>query len=311
MSNEERELREAFQARAAEVPVGRPDEAGLARRLAAARRRRLQARLAGAAAVLVLVLGAVTLVAANDGEPENLVAGPGPSTSTSTVETSAATTEKTVPVETTVTAPPASTTGVAPTTSTTVARTTTAAPLPPLPDDALWPWPGTNVRFAGPEQAASDFARRFLGMATPQLSPPEVSGANATVDVRPLPTAAVRTVLSLRRLDVRGWIVVGCAAPSITVDQPVASATATSPLTVRGRTQAFEGHVDVEVRGDGSTTPIGRSFGTGASDQMEPYEATVTFARPAGPRGTVVVTEPRVDDGTQGPLAATVVRIRF
>lgn len=313
MSDHERELRDVLRSRAAEVPVGRADEPGLLRRLAATRRRRQQTRLTAVAAAVVLVLGAAALVATSDEEPSNLVAGPGPS-SMSTVETSSTTTVTAAPVETTV--PPA----VAPTTTapavtttvpTTLPRTTTtAAPLPPLPDDALWPWPGTTTRFASPEQVASDFARRFLGVGA-TLKAPKISGADATVEFTPGPTATLTTVLSLRRIDVRGWIVVGCAAPSIIVDQPAAGAAVSSPLTVRGRTQAFEGHVDVEVRSDGMTTPLGRSFGTGASDQMAPYEASVTFARPPMPRGTVVVTEPNAEDGAKGPLAATVVRIRF
>ncbi len=106
-------------------------------------------------------------------------------------------------------------------------------------------------------------------------------------------------------------MVVGCSADSIQVEQPLPGAAVSSPLTVRGRAQAFEGTVDVEVRRDGSSTPIGRGFGTGASDQMLPFEATVSFTRPPDPRGTVVVSEPRVDDSTRGPAAATVVRIRF
>lgn len=313
MSDHERDLRDALQARADQVPVGHADEAGLVQRIAAARRRRQHARLAAVAAAVALVLGATTLVAANDEEPSNLVAGPGPS-SVSTVETASTTTVTATPLETTV--PPAvapTTTAPAATTTapTTLPRTTTtAAPLPPLPDDALWPWPGTTTRFASPEQVASDFARRFLGVS-PFLKAPKISGAEATIEFTPGPTATLTTVVSLRRIDVRGWIVVGCAAPSIVVDQPAAGAAVTSPLTVRGRTQAFEGHVDVEVRSDGMTAPLGRSFGTGASDQMAPYEASVTFTRPPMPRGTVVVSEPNAEDGAKGPLAATVVRIRF
>ena len=44
---------------------------------------------------------------------------------------------------------------------------------------------------------------------------------------------------------------------------------------------------------------------------MMPFDATVTFTRPPVARGTVVAMEPRVDDGSQGPQVATVVRITF
>jgi hypothetical protein len=317
MSDQERDLRDALQARAGQVPVGRADEAGLVRRLAAARRRRQQARMGAAAAALVMVLGAATLVAADDEEPSNLIAGPDPSTTTSLTEVPS-TAALSIPVETSL--PSASMSSVAPVTSTaptTVPRTTTTTapppplpPLPPLPEDALWPAPGSTTTFSSPDKAATDFARRYLEMPTPQVAAPNVSGAEATVAVRALPRAGLTTVVSLRRVDVRGWIVVGCAAPSIEVSEPAAGATISSPLTVRGRAQAFEGHVAVEVRRDWATAPIGSSFGTGSMDQLTAYEATVSFTRPTSTRGTVIVYEPRVDDGT-GPLAATVVRIRF
>lgn len=312
MTYEERDLRDALHARAAAVPVGRADERGLLRRLASARRRR-QMRLAGAAAALAVVLGAGALVAADDEPGRNVVTGPGPSTTTTTLEPS------TAPVETTTvgpspTVPPPAPTTAAPAVPTTVARTTsTATPLPPVPDDALWPAPGSTTSFSTAEQAAEDFARRFLGMGTPQLSAGRVTarGDEALVDLRPLPTASLTTIVLLRRIDRRGWVVVGCSADTIQVDQPAGGTRATSPLTVRGRTQAFEGQVDIEVRRDGATAPIGRSFGTGASDTMAPFESTVTFTRPSTARGTVVVSEPRADDASQGPSAATVVRVTF
>lgn len=270
MSSSERELRDALRARGDEVPVGRADEPGLLRRLAVARRRRQQARLTAVAAVLVMVLGAATLVATSDEEPSNLVAGPGPSTTSTTV---AATSTSPVPtsVETSLLPAPTSTAPPetrSPSPTTVPKTTTTAAPLPPLPDDALWPPSGSTSTFSSPDKAAADFARRFLEMPTPQLAPPKVSGAEATVAIRPLPRASITTVVTLRRVAVRGWIVVGCAAPTIEVTEPAPGSTISSPLQVRGRAQAFEGHVAVEVRRDWSTTPIGCSDGTCAMAQL-------------------------------------------
>ena len=180
-----------------------------------------------------------------------------------------------------------------------------------VPAEAVWPPAGSATAFSTPTQAATDFARRFLGMGTPQRGTPRVTGADATVDLRPLPTASLTSVVSLRRVDGRGWVVLGCAAPSIQVDQPAVGATISSPLTVRGRAQAFEGTVEVEVRRDGATVPLGRSFGTGGGTDVLPFEATVTFSRPSAGRGTVVVSEGRADDGDQGPAAATVLRVSF
>lgn len=317
MMHEERDLRDALRARAAAVPVGRADERGLIGRLGAARRRR-QMRLAGAAAVLAVILGAAGLVAADDDQGPNVVAGPDPSSTTTTALEPSTTTVDTTTVETAVALPLPAPTTAAPTVPgsvpTTVPRTTpTTVPLPPVPDDALWPSPGSTTTFSTAERATEDFARRFLGMGTPQLSPGRVTvrGDEALFDLRPLPTASVTTLVQLRRIDRRGWVVVGCSADTIQVDRPAGGTRVTSPLTVAGRAQAFEGTVAVEVRRDGATAPIGESFGTGASDTMAPFETAVTFARPSTARGTLVVSEPRADDASQGPLAATVLRIAF
>jgi hypothetical protein len=180
-----------------------------------------------------------------------------------------------------------------------------------VPDDALWPPPGSATVFPTADAAAADFVRRFLGMGTPQLSRAQVAGANGSVTVRPMATGGPPTGVSLRRVDRRGWVVVGCAAANIVVDQPAPAAAVASPLTVGGRAQAFEGHVNVEVRQDGALSPIGQSYGTGGGTEVLPFQATVTFRSPSARRGTVVVSEPRADVSDQGPADATVVRVSF
>ncbi len=306
MSGIEGELRDALGARASAVDVGASDEPGLGRRLAAARRRR-RTRLGGGALVVLVALGALSMAARSDDRGPNVVAGP--DRSSTTTEPEATTTTGLVAPTTSAVAVPTSAMAAS---TTTVARTTsTKAPLAPLPAEAVWPPAGSATAFSTPAQAATDFARRFLGMGTPQLGTPRVNGADATVDLRPLPTAGLTTVVSLRRIDGRGWVVLGCAAPSIQIDQPAAGATISSPLTVRGRAQAFEGQVEVEVRRDGATVPLGRSFGMGGGTEVLPFEATVTFTRPSAGRGTVVVSEARADRGDQGPAGATVLRVAF
>ena len=305
MSGIERELREALGARASAVEVGRGDEPGLGRRLAASRRRR-RARLGSGALAILVALGALSVLARSDDRGPNVVAGP--DASSTTTEPATTTTGLVAPTTSAVAVP---TSGTAASTTKPVRTTSTKAPLAPLPAEAVWPPAGSATAFTTPTQAATDFARRFLGMGTPQVGTPRVSGADATVDLRPLPRASLTSVVSLRRIDGRGWVVLGCAAPSIQVDQPAVGATISSPLTVRGRAQAFEGTVDVEVRRDGATVPLGRSFGTGGGTEVLPFEATVTFTRPSAGRGTVVVSEARADVADQGPAAATVLRVAF
>lgn len=308
MGDLEHDLRQALAARAATVVVGRADEPSLGRRLAQARRRRRN-RLGGAALAIVVVAGALAAVTRSGEARPNVVAGPGPSTTIVAEPTTArepVTASSSVPAPILPPAPP--TTGTAPT----LPRTTaTTVPRPALPPEVIWPAPGTTATFTTPAQAATDFARRFLGMGSPTLATPQVRGSDATVELRLGPRGGQPSVVTLRRITGRGWVVTGCAAPSIQVDQPAPGATIGSPLVVRGRAQAFEGHVDVEVRRDGPGPPIGQSFGTGGGTEILPFEATVTFARPAPARGTVVVSEPRADVADQGPAAATVVRVAF
>jgi len=184
-----------------------------------------------------------------------------------------------------------------------------------VPDDALWPPPASATAFQTADRAAADFARRFLGMAAPLLSPAQVSGTDATVTVRTSPSGGVSTAVALRRVGRRGWVVVGSTAPNIQIDQPTAGATIASPLNVTGRALAFEGRVVVAVRQDGTSAPIGQSVGDGGGTEMLPFQSTVTFPAPAARRGAVVVSEPRADVGPGGadlgPATVTVVRIAF
>ncbi len=320
MSDVERDLRDSLRARAEAVPVGRADGSGLARRLAAARRRR-RARVGGAGLALLVAIAAVSVVARTDHDGPNVVAGPDPSSTTTTTTLEPSTTTEpeqapTTPAPTTSAPPPGIT--VPPRASTTspgpppTARTTsTTAALTPLPDDAVWPAPGTTTSFPTPQRAADDFTRRFLGMGNPQLAPAQVTGTNATVGVRAYVTGGQVSVVALRSTPARGWVVVGCAASTIQVDTPSAGTRVSSPLSVAGRAFAFEGQVDVEVRQDGVAAPIGRSSGTGGGTELLPFEATVTFPRPPVARGTVVVSEARADVADQGPATATVVRVGF
>jgi hypothetical protein len=212
------------------------------------------------------------------------------------------------------TAPPATAT---PGTSTsTVPKPTTTAPRPPLPADALWPKRHLAKSFSTPHRAVEDFARYFLFMQTPNLGPAQIAGDEARISIRALPTAGLTTIVTVRRVATWGWVVVGCAAPTIQIDGPASGATVDSPLTIRGRAHTYEGNVDLTLVMDPEHS-LGRSFGTGGGDEMRPFEATITFPA-AAVRDSVdnrptpvflVAREPRADDGAQGPLVATVVRL--
>jgi hypothetical protein len=180
-----------------------------------------------------------------------------------------------------------------------------------VPDDAVWPPPGSTTAFPTADRAAADFARRYLGMGSPRFEPARVTGSDATVAVHAFASGGPTTTVTLRRADRRGWVVLGCAADDVLIDQPTPGASASSPLAVRGRSVAFEAQVDVEVRQDGALTALGQTYAMGGSTDLQPFATTVTFPAPTSRRGAVLVLVARNDVADQGPASAAVVRVAF
>ena len=255
-------IRRLLEDRAAAVAAPADPPPALMRR---ARMRRLRTGSGAGLLAAALLLGSSVAHgrASGDKTTTDLATQPPTTVETTTTATEPSTTTPWVATSTTIreatptSAPQPRSAPTSAAVTTTVPRTTTTGrPIPPVPDDALWPPPGSATTFRTPEQATSDFASRFLGIGRPEPGRARVTGDGATVEIRAM-------VVTLRRVGSRGWVVVGCAAPTIVVDEPTAGTTIGSPLTVRGRSSTWEGHVDVEVRRDASTAPIGRSFGTG------------------------------------------------
>jgi hypothetical protein len=199
------------------------------------------------------------------------------------------------------------------TTSTTEAESTTTTDPAVDPAVALWPDPGSDKRFSSPEEVARDFAANFIGfeqsvVGTFQAGDP----SSGEVPVQPRPNGPVTRVL-VRQLVPGSWWATGAATDTIRLDSPEPGALAASPLQVRGAAQAFEGNVQVDVRADGASKPVGNGFVTGGGDQVTPFEGFVRFdeeaARPAR-YGALVLMEIGGEDGNF-VNKATVIRIRF
>lgn len=210
--------------------------------------------------------------------------------SSSDATTTTETTETTVPEESTTTTDPAVDAAV-----------------------ALWPDPGSDKRFSSPEEVARDFASNFIGFEEAVVGAFQAGDpSSGEVPVQPRVNGPITRVL-VRQLVPGSWWATGAATDDIRLDSPEPGAVVRSPLRLTGAARAFEGTVQVHVRADGASKPVGSGFVTGGGDQVSPFGGSVEFdeeaARPAE-YGALVLMEVSAEDGT-AVNKATVIRIRF
>jgi len=111
------------------------------------------------------------------------------------------------------------------------------------------------------------------------------------------------------------WSVVGARSAKIELETPAARSTISSPVTLVGKANAFEGTVTVRVKEDGmaENQTLGQGFVTGSGDssgELGPFRGEVTFRAPTRPGGAIVLSEDSPAEN-QGVLRATVVRVFF
>jgi hypothetical protein len=205
----------------------------------------------------------------------------------------------------TTTSPGPSSTSTSPNTATTTS--------PPVPSDvAVWPFAADPTRYTDPVKAATDFAVTYLGFVNPVVGP-FVAGDSRSgeVDIRANKLGTATTTVMVRKLGPgESWWVLGAATPHLRLVSPSWNAAITSPVTLSGQSTAFEATVNVEVRQDGSLTPIGTDFVMGGSNgTMGPFSKAVTFTEPTAKRGAIVFKMPS-SAGT-GTLEAGAIRVQF
>ncbi len=233
-----------------------------------------------AAALAVLLMLAAGCTGGDDG------ASPSPSSSTSSSSSS-----------------------VTPTTST-VSETQPVTTTEPLDaSTAVFPTVESADRFPTPEAAAEAFAVDYVGMVNPIVGGYRAGDTRSgEIEVRPRAAAQPSTVI-VRQLDDGNWWVLGAAMENIRLDEPAAGTSITSPVRLTGAALAFEGHVDVEIRADGTPQAIGKGFVTGGGDVITPFEGSVEFTAPRQPYGAVVLLTRSALDGSVADFV--VVRIAF
>jgi hypothetical protein len=117
------------------------------------------------------------------------------------------------------------------------------------------------------------------------------------------------TVVYLARAADATWWVTRSATADIVVTSPVAGALVTSPTHLAGRSVAFEGVVNVQVRDDIAAQPLVNTTVSGGATGMGPFSARVSFSTPASSYGDLVLYERSAKDGSV--TCATVLRLRF
>jgi hypothetical protein len=213
---------------------------------------------------------------------------------------------------TTATKPTTPSTNATTTTSNVATTSTTTGPSMVPTDTAVWPFVAGSTRYTDPVKAATDFAVTYLGFVKPVVGP-FVAGDSRSgeVDIRANKLGTATTTIMVRKLAPdETWWVLGAATTHLQLQSPVWDAPITSPVPLSGRSTAFEATVNVEVRQDGSLTPIGSGYVMGGSNgKMGPFAKAVTFTKPTAKRGAIVFKMPSTDGG--GTLEAGVIRVQF
>jgi immunoglobulin-like protein involved in spore germination len=169
---------------------------------------------------------------------------------------------------------------------------------------------------------ARGFLARELGMTEMVAGPFQSTGAR-TGEVgfrhkfgegrRLLPqTGPYAVVVRLQRLPA-GWWVLGVRGRSIQAHSPARLQRISSPLTVTGTADVYEGTVYVKVVQDrpGRDLVLGQGFVTGGGTTPGGFRGQIGYRQPTGTAPGWVIFSEASADGSSGPIQATAVRVQF
>ena len=204
---------------------------------------------------------------------------------------------------------PGPSTSLAP--ATTAPSTTSTSPPTAQPSTAVWPFASTTLRYASPVAAARGFALTYLGFSNPVVGPfQQGDSRSGEIEVRASPGGVVTTVLVRMLAPGDTWWVLGSVASTLELHSPAALSTISSPVTLTGQSTAFEATINLELRQDGTLTPLATTTTQGGSNgEMGPFTATMTFPPPTAGAGAIVVRTISAKDGATE--AASTVRIAY
>jgi hypothetical protein len=208
-----------------------------------------------------------------------------------------------------------------PTSPTTAPGDPPASPTPTTPTTPTKPdGSGEAARAVATARA---FLARELGMTDMVAGPFRFTGAR-TGEVgfrhkfgegrRLLPqTGPFAVVVRLQRLPA-GWWVLGVGGRSIQITSPARLQRISSPLTVRGTApDVYEGTLYYKVTQDrpGRDLPLGQGFVDGSATTRAGDLGQLQFRQPTGTAPGWVIFYDAANDGSDGIIQATVVRVQF
>lgn len=190
--------------------------------------------------------------------------------------------------------------------TTTSSSSTTTVPV----DTSAAVFPVGASTYTAPEDVARAFAADYVGFTDPIVGTMAAGDARSgEVPVRTTDRGPVTTVL-VRQLDGVHWWVLGASSPNLILESPAANEAIASPVTLRGRSTAFEAQIRTEVRQDGTAPPLGEGTAMGGSmGEMGPFSDVLSFTRATALRGAIMLSTRSMMDGSIAE--ATVVRIAF
>ncbi len=187
--------------------------------------------------------------------------------------------------------------------------TTTVAPHDFTPN-AVWPLASSSTRYASAAAAVRGFAAQLLSSSTPVLGTPNHASTSRVVVPVQTNAGGPVTLVDVRQLSVdRTWWVMMASTSDITVSSPSSLSVVTSPIRLSGSGVAFEGVINVSLRGDLSSTPLMSLTVRGGGTQSAPFHTSIVFSPGQSRAGDLILYERSAKDGSV--TCATVERVRF
>jgi len=179
------------------------------------------------------------------------------------------------------------------------------------PDTAVWPFAASSTRYSDPVKAATGFAVDYLGFVNPVVGAfMQGDSRSGEVAVKASGTGPTTTVIVRQLGPGQTWWVLGASSPNLDLQSPAVLASIVSPVTLSGRSTAFEATVNIEIRQDGTTTPLATDIVMGgANGQMGPFSKSVSFVKPTATRGAVILKTLSAKDGNIAE--ASVIRVQL
>jgi hypothetical protein len=199
-----------------------------------------------------------------------------------------------------------------------------ASPIATTPTTPKTPDPPDRADGAKAVATARAYLARELGMTDMVAGPFRSTGAR-TGEVgfrhkygegrRLLPqTGPYAVMVRLQRLSPAGWWVLGVDGRSIQITSPARLQRISSPLTVRGTApDVYEGTLYFKVTQDrpGRDLLLGEGFVDGRATTQPGDLGTLSFRQPASTAPGWVIFYDAANDGSNGIIQATAVRVQF